>query len=69
MCELLKTEQGARWLGLSPRTLEKMRCEGGGPPFRKHGRLVFYHEDDLRAWSEAQTRRSTSDPGEGQEVA
>jgi len=38
-----------------------MRVHGGGPVYRKHGRYVRYHLDDLIAWSEASKRRSTSD--------
>lgn len=42
---------GERAGGLSPRTLEKMRSSGHGPCFRKHGRYVRYHIDDLDDWS------------------
>lgn len=59
----LTTEQAAEYLGLAPKTLEKNRVVGGGPPFRKHGRRVLYRREDLDAWSESQLRRSTSDPG------
>jgi hypothetical protein len=57
----LNTKEAAAWLGLTPNTLEKWRVQGGGPPYRKHGRYVRYHLDDLIAWSEASRRRSTSD--------
>jgi hypothetical protein len=57
----LNTKEAAAWLGLAPNTLEKWRVQGGGPPYRKHGRYVRYHLEDLTAWSEAQKRRSTSD--------
>ena len=40
-------------IGLSARTLEKMRGAGQGPRFRKHGRYVRYHIVDLDAWSES----------------
>ncbi|RVD31902.1 DNA-binding protein, partial [Mesorhizobium sp. M4B.F.Ca.ET.019.03.1.1] len=36
----LNTAQAAFYIGLSQRTLEKMRLKGGGPKFRKHGRYV-----------------------------
>lgn len=49
----LNTEQAAFYLGLSTRTLQEMRSEGGGPRFRRHGRLIRYHIDDLDAWSQA----------------
>ena len=57
----LTTVQAADFLGLSPRTLEKMRVLGGGPRYRKHGRYVRYHIDDLNAWSSSRTHDSTSD--------
>lgn len=49
----LNTRQSAHFLCLSVRNLEKMRSVGNGPRFRRHGRLVFYHIDDLEAWSRA----------------
>jgi predicted DNA-binding transcriptional regulator AlpA len=49
----LNTRQSAHLLGLSPRTLQNMRSAGTGPRFRRHGRLVFYHIDDLESWSRA----------------
>ena len=57
----LATKQAAQYVGLSPRTLEKMRTEGGGPSYRKHGRYVRYHLADLDAWSTARSKSSTSD--------
>jgi len=57
----LNTAQAAFYVGLSRRTLEKMRCAGAGPKYRKHGRYVRYHVDDLTAWSEAHAKASTSD--------
>lgn len=34
----------------SPRTLAKLRTLGGGPSFRKIGRLVVYEKETLRSW-------------------
>jgi hypothetical protein len=31
----------------SPRTLAKQACVGGGPPFRKAGRVPLYADEDL----------------------
>lgn len=47
----LNTAQAAFYIGLSFRTLEKMRLDGKGPRYRRHGRHVRYHIDDLDDWS------------------
>ena len=57
----LSTAQAAFFVGLSRRTLEKMRVQGLGPVYRKHGRYVRYHIADVEAWSKANLKRSTSD--------
>jgi hypothetical protein len=49
----LSTEQAAFYLGLSARKLQQMRSAAAGPPFRRHGRYVRYHIDDLDSWSRA----------------
>jgi excisionase family DNA binding protein len=59
----LTTDQAAHYVRLSRRTLEKMRVIGDGPLYRKHGRYVRYHIDDLNAWSKARVQRSTTDDG------
>lgn len=59
----LGRDDAAAYLGVARKTLEKWAVTGDGPPFRKHGRRVLYHRDEMDAWSEAQTRQSTSDPG------
>ena len=58
----LRTPEAARILGISPRTLEKYRCHGSGPTFRKLGGRVVYAIDDLQAWADQAACRSTSDP-------
>jgi DNA-binding transcriptional MerR regulator len=63
MPNLLSQREAATMLGLSPRTLERYRCTGFGPAFRKLGRRVLYRPDDLEAWLAAQLRTSTSDTG------
>lgn len=60
----LSTREAAYYLGLSFRTLEKMRFTGNGPRFRKHGRYVRYHIADLDAWSEGRRHHSTSETEE-----
>jgi hypothetical protein len=47
----LNTRQAGHYLGLTVRHLERLRSAGGGPLFRRHGRYVVYHIDDLNAWS------------------
>lgn len=48
----LSTRQAAELLGLSPRTLERYRGSGEGPPFMRMGRGVRYSRADLDAWME-----------------
>ncbi|MET3591798.1 putative DNA-binding transcriptional regulator AlpA [Mesorhizobium shonense] len=57
----LNTAQAAFYIGLSQRTLEKMRLKGHGPKFRKHGRFVRYHIDELDDWSKGQPKASDAD--------
>lgn len=58
----VRTHEAARLLSLSARTLEKYRCHGTGPVFRKLGGRVVYAIDDLEAWAEQSACHSTSDP-------
>jgi hypothetical protein len=63
MAGFLRTPDAARFVGLSPRTLEKLRVHGGGPPYsRPPGRhFVVYAVDDLEQWLGAGRRRTTSE--------
>jgi Helix-turn-helix domain len=47
----LSTEQAAFYLGLSARTLQRLRGQGRGPRYRRHTRYVRYHIEDLDNWS------------------
>ena len=58
---LLTTEQAAKRLGVSPRTLERYRVSGEGLEFVKIGRCVRYRASKLKRWLDGCTRRSTSD--------
>ena len=63
---VLRTPDAAKYIGLSPSTLTKMRLRGGDdtPPFVKLGsRSVGYRVTDLDSWVEARRRSSTSDTG------
>lgn len=57
----LRTHDAAAFLGLSGRTLEKHRCTGTGPVFRKLGGRVVYAIDDLEAWAAERAHKSTSE--------
>lgn len=59
---LLDTEGAARFLGLSPRTLENRRVSGiESPAYTKIGRSVRYSLRDLEEFVAERRRRSTSD--------
>jgi hypothetical protein len=47
----LKTPDAAIHLGLSARTLEKHRCYGTGPVYRKLVGRIVYAIADLNAWA------------------
>ena len=58
----LRAPDAARFLGLAPATLAKLRCIGGGPVFAKFGRAVVYDRTDLDAWcAQKGKQRSTAD--------
>ena len=57
----LRTQEAARFLGLSPRTMEKHRTYGTGPAYRKMGGRVVYAIADLIAWTQTGLRNGTSD--------
>ena len=61
----LRTPDAAVHLGRSARTLEKHRCYGTGPPYRKLGGRIVYLITDLDVGAELGLRRSTCDPGTG----
>jgi hypothetical protein len=65
LARYLRTPEAARFLSLSPRTLEKHRTYGTGPTYHKLGGRVVYDVEDLRVWADRGTRTSTSDPGHG----
>ncbi|PQZ47241.1 DNA-binding protein [Ochrobactrum sp. MYb15] len=58
---LLRTQEAARFLGISLRTLEKHRTYGTGPVYRKIGGRVLYAVRDLESWSSTGSRKSTRD--------
>ena len=57
----LNEEEAARVIGVAPKTMRNWRVKGIGPPFVATGpKLVRYRPEDLRAYQEANLRRSTS---------
>jgi excisionase family DNA binding protein len=54
--------QAADFVKLSWRTLERMRQNGEGPAYRKHGRYIRYHIADLEAWSNTHAMTRTDAP-------
>jgi len=56
---LMTTAEAAAFLSVSCRTLEDWRLRGGGPRFRKMGRLVRYHTADLIAFVDQDIRVNT----------
>ncbi|MDZ4842720.1 MAG: helix-turn-helix domain-containing protein [Hyphomicrobium aestuarii] len=56
----LSVDETAVYLRLKKRTLDNMRWQGIGPRFRKHGGRIFYHRDEVVAWSESRRRRASS---------
>ena len=49
---LLTIAEVAEILKLKKHTLESMRWQGTGPPFRRHGGRIFYRHHELKEWSE-----------------
>ena len=53
--------EAAKLMNLAPRTLQRMRLEGGGPPYiQLSERRIGYSVDDLREWIAGRARASTS---------
>ena len=52
--EYLTPQELARELKLSPRTLQRWRTEGTGPPWHKVGRRVRYLWREVKDWMRAE---------------
>ena len=62
---LLNTTEAAKFLGMSKAFLERDRWAGAKIPFLKVGsRAVRYRIENLEAYLETRTRKSTSDIGD-----
>lgn len=69
MLQPLSTRDAAAYLtdrGLpcAAATLEKLRCVGGGPRFRKFGRYVRYDAADLDTWADSKISDPVSSTSE-----
>jgi excisionase family DNA binding protein len=58
---LLTTREAASFLSLSPRTLERLRWDGSGPPYCKIRNSVRYKESALLEWLDRRAVSSTSE--------
>lgn len=59
--EFIDEKLAAKFLGLSPRTLQGFRTKGDGPEFHKIGKKsVRYQIADLQNWKNNARRRNTS---------
>jgi predicted DNA-binding transcriptional regulator AlpA len=62
MLPLLTQREAALALSLSTRSLERMRCAGGGPKFVRLSRgRIAYREADLEEWIAKRVVSSTSE--------
>ncbi len=59
---LVRQEDAAIMLGVTPRCMENWRHRGEGPNFvRISGRCIRYRKSDLALWIEARVKSSTSE--------
>ena len=62
----LTIDETAKLLRVKRRTLDNLRWQNDGPPFRRHGGRIVYHRDEVIDWSE-QRRARTPPPDPGKE--
>jgi predicted DNA-binding transcriptional regulator AlpA len=60
---ILKPSEAAALLRLSPRTLDRLRVEGGGPRFLKVRQSIRYRLADINSWLDRRAFGSTSEAG------
>ena len=61
--EVLNEKGAANYLRISPKTLQKWRCVGGGPEYRLvGGRRVVYKIKALRSFLDLRIRYNTTHP-------
>ena len=59
LCFLTENET-AKTLNKSPRTLQRWRVDGNGPPFVRAGSGILYRPQDIEIWAAENTFTSTS---------
>lgn len=57
----LTVREAAKKIGVSESTLNKLRCEGGGPEYHRFGGRVLYREDTLDAFMQKEVYFNTAD--------
>jgi predicted site-specific integrase-resolvase len=57
--DLLREDQLAKRWSLSPRTLQRWRQQGKGPPYLKMVGRVFYRPLDAEQWELSNLRQAT----------
>ena len=61
--EVFNEKEAANYLRISPKTLQKWRCAGGGPEYRLvGGRRVVYKINALRSFLDLRIRHNTTHP-------
>jgi Helix-turn-helix domain len=66
LSQFLTKEQLAAELQRNPRTLDRWRTLGEGPPITKLGRCVLYRRSSLQAWLRARERYEHGDNNRGE---
>jgi hypothetical protein len=61
MLTLWTTDEAAKVLRMSARTLERRRLDGTGPKFVKLGGRVLYRPECVSAWADDRTFASTAE--------
>jgi Helix-turn-helix domain len=56
----LTIAEAALLLRVNRRTLDNLRWQNDGPPFRRHGGRIIYHRDEVLAWSKQRRARTPS---------
>ena len=60
---LMRPAEAAAFLGLAPRTVDKMRQQGGGPRYVViSSRCIRYRRCDVEDWIAERTRSNTAQP-------